>query len=77
MTVSEQEQITHNLTTLLQQLRAATPTQIASARAQFFAEHQLWSDAVQEMYNYTVQSNISSAAIPANQDITQYFCAEY
>jgi hypothetical protein len=77
MSVSEQQQITHNLKTLLQQLRAAsaTPTQIASTRAQFFAEQQLWSDAVQEMYNYTVQSNISSAAIPANQDIAQYFCA--
>jgi hypothetical protein len=65
--------IDQQLTALLQRLPQATPEQRAVARAQFFAEQQLWSDAIQEVYIYQGTVN-SGATMTTAEDVSNYFC---
>jgi hypothetical protein len=77
MTAQEQQHLASHLSHRLQQLQAAraTPIQIATARAQFFAEQQLWSDAMQEMYSYTNNTaNTALAPVSTTQEMSQYVC---
>jgi hypothetical protein len=67
------DRITAELSALELRLKPAKATaeQIVLERAYYFADHELWSDALQEIYS---ASSLSPKLAQAAQDITAYLC---
>ena len=73
VTAEERDRITADLNSLERQLQqeGATPEKIAYAKANYFAERQMWSDVLQSAYQV---QNPSEALAKFIQNIPQQFC---
>ncbi|MGB8701855.1 MAG: hypothetical protein WCD18_20765 [Thermosynechococcaceae cyanobacterium] len=76
MEQEERDRIAAELKTLENRLSTETASreEIALNRAQYFAERQLWSDALQEVYTYPQQSP-SAEFTEMAQQISKYLCS--
>jgi predicted Fe-Mo cluster-binding NifX family protein len=73
MEAQKRDRITAELTALETQLKAAgaTAEEIALERANYFAERDLWSDALQEVYSV---KNPSATLTQAAQEMSAWAC---
>jgi hypothetical protein len=71
MDAQNYDRIQQDLQKLDEELKTATPEQIALQRAKYFAQKQLWSDALQEAYSV---KNPSQELTKTLEDISKKIC---